>query len=363
MKIHSFNISRSLTKMVCIPSLLIFLSFNSRAEDLRKIVDLTGYWKFSIGDDSEWSDPKYDDANWDKIKVPDRWENQGYNDYNGYAWYRKQFNFSNYTKDQPVYVVFGRIDDADEVYFNGNLIGKMGKFPPEFETAYNLRRRYLIPPELINQNGQNTIAVKVYDSYLEGGIIDNPVGIYVDEDNTLVDCLLAGKWKFKCGDNKDWSSVEFKDDDWKQINVPDAWENEGYNDYDGYAWYRKEFKMPVNLIGKELYLSLGKIDDYDYVYLNGTLIGKVFDLKKDGDYKRKGYEYNARRVYKIPENILKNDGLNIIAVRVYDQGLAGGIYEGPIGIMTKSNYKEYRNKYYQNQSFWDYFFEEFVEDK
>jgi hypothetical protein len=344
-----------------IPVLIMYLTFchDLHAEDLRKIVDLSGYWYFSVGNDQQWANPNFDDTKWDKIRVADKWENQGYNDYNGYAWYRKQFNMVDFPKKEPVYIVLGKIDDADEVYLNGKLIGKMGEFPPNFKTAYDQRRRYLIPSELININATNTVAVKVYDTYLDGGIVDGPVGIFVDEDNSYLDLALAGKWKFRCGDNIEWASPVYNDDSWPMIDVPDAWENQGYPDYDGYAWYRKTFQLPSNLLGRQLYISLGKIDDYDYVYINGTLVGSVYDLKKDGDYRRKGFEFNARRLYKIPTDLLKSGNSNTIAVRVYDKMLRGGIYEGPIGIMTEPNYKKYRNKYYENQSFWDSIFEEF----
>ena len=83
-----------------------------------------------------------------------------------------------------------------------------------------------------------------------------------------------------------------------------------YN-YDGYAWYRVKFRVPQNFATGELYLSLGKIDDIDDVYLNGKFIGSVYDLKKDAEYRRSGWEYNARRLYKIPDGLLNRDGLNI----------------------------------------------------
>jgi len=330
------------------------------AEDLRKIVQLSGKWKFSIGDDIHWSDPKFNDSNWDEISVPSKWEDQGYNDYNGYAWYRRTFTIEPVSPEVSVFIVFGRIDDADEVYLNGKLVGKMGSFPPNFTSAYNQQRKYLIPHDYFNFSGDNSISVKVYDSYLEGGIINNPVGVYVDEDNEFLDMQITGKWKFHLGDNKQWISPNFNDRDWKEINVPQEWENQGYENYDGYAWYRKEFKVPADFKDKKLYLSMGKIDDYDYTYLNGVQIGNVFDLEKDGDYRRKGYEYNARRVYKIPDNLLKFNEVNVISVRVYDETMRGGIYEGPLGIMTEDNFKKYHRKYYNNQPFWDYIIDQYM---
>jgi hypothetical protein len=341
--------------------LILFQAFSVYAEDLRKIVSLSGNWKFSIGDDSNWANPLYDDSGWDQITVPGQWESQGYNDYNGYAWYRKTFRVSDIPAKTTLYLLLGRIDDVDVVYLNGREIGKSGKFPPDYKTAYDRERKYIIPEGCLKEDAENLISVKVYDSYNEGGIVDGPTGIYIDSDNDLLDLNLSGKWKFHTGNDKDWKSVGINDADWDAISVPSAWENEGYEDYDGYAWYRLEFKLAQNFSNGTLYLSLGKIDDLDDVYLNGKYIGNVYDLKRNTFYRGSGWEYNARRIYKIPEDLLDRNGTNTIAVKVYDgQGL-GGIYEGPIGIMSAENYHRYRNKHhstYNNRSFWDYMFNE-----
>lgn len=352
------------TKHYYLAFLIIALAFSCRAnsEDLRKITSLSGYWRFSIGDDMAWAAPSFNDSGWDKISVPSKWEDQGYQDYNGYAWYRKSFNPGTMPSNTTLYLMVGRIDDADEVYLNGKLIGKTGKFPPEFETAYSLTRKYIIPAGMLKENTDNVVAVRVYDSYNEGGIIDGNVGIYYDEEVDLLSLNLSGLWKFHTGNNKDWKTADFNDDDWKSINVPDTWENQGYSDYDGYAWYRLKFKVPSNLETGDLYLILGKIDDEDDVYLNGEHIGNVYDLRKDYQRWGDGWQYNVRRIYKIPVGLLSRSGNNTLAVRVYDgQGL-GGIYEGPIGIMTSSDAKVYRDKYHSNQSFWEYLYYKFIDN-
>src|SRR5664279_4895046 len=87
----------------------------------------------------------------------------GYNDYNGYAWYRKSFKMNDIPLNTSIYLMLGRIDDADEVYLNGTEIGKSGKFPPDFKTAYDRVRKYIIPSDLLKENGENVISVKVYD--------------------------------------------------------------------------------------------------------------------------------------------------------------------------------------------------------
>ena len=341
---------------------ILFTSQKAGAEDLKKIIYLSGSWKFSIGDNENWAKPDFNDSNWDAIWVPGKWEDNGYSDYNGFAWYRKKFTIQNVPENTPIYLILGRIDDVDAVFLNGKKIGGSGIFPPDYLSAYNKKRKYRIPLEYLNIGGNNTLAVRVYDSYLEGGIVSGPVGIYTDEDDNLLDLDLSGKWKFHPGDNKQWKNASYNDELWPKIDVPSEWEYEGYPDYDGYAWYRTTFILPSNLKNETVYLILGKIDDYDYVYLNGQRIGTVFELDKDGEYRRKGYEYNARRIYKIPAEVLKQNGENTLAVRVYDDRLRGGIYEGPIGLMTEKNCHLYRRRHYESRPFWDYIFEEFFID-
>ncbi|NBC82381.1 MAG: hypothetical protein GVY19_03270 [Bacteroidetes bacterium] len=160
---------------------LFIVSCTSR--DLDYIIDLSGTWKFTVGDNPDWAAGSFEDKNWDNIQVPSSWEQQGYRNYNGYAWYRKKFNMSNIPEQEQLYLTLGRIDDADEVYLNGVLIGSYGSFPPHFESAFDVSRIYHIPQDLIRTYGKNTIAVRVYDSHLAGGIIDGKVGIGLNTGN------------------------------------------------------------------------------------------------------------------------------------------------------------------------------------
>ena len=361
--INTLIMKKIIRKLLTFFMLFIILCLSASAEDLRKIVSLSGLWKFSIGDDSKWANPSYDDSGWDQITVPGKWEEQGYNDYNGYAWYRKTFKVNDIPEKTIIYLMLGRIDDADVVYLNGKEIGRNGTFPPNFVTAYDRLRKYVIPADCLKEGSDNVISIKVYDTYADGGIVEGPTGIYYDEDNELLSLNLDGSWKFQTGDNKSWKAPESNDETWKTINVPSTWESQGYEDYDGYAWYRLKFTLPANIDKGELYLSLGKIDDIDDVYLNGEHIGNVYDLRRRSYY-NSGWEYSMRRTYKIPETLLNRNGSNTIAVRVYDgQGL-GGIYEGPIGIMTADNYHIYKKKHHSDSfnsfsygSFWRYVFD------
>ena len=329
-------------KLSCFSTLIILFVFgqNVPGQDWEKFVNLKGYWRFSIGDDLNWSKTSYNDDNWEEIKVPSPWENEGFHGYNGYAWYRKHFEFRGEIPSNVIYLSLGAVDDVDQAYVNGNLVGSTGSFPPNYHTAYYAYRKYPVPAQYLNKNGDNVIAVRVYDSELQGGIVKGDIGLYVSE-GLITNINLEGQWKFKTGDNKKWKENSFNDKDWDSIVVPGFWESQGYNDYDGYAWYRKTVKIPNDFKNKKLVLVVGKIDDLDEVYLNGELIGSTGTMKDNPDENKFSQEYAQFRGYYIPDGLIKINEDNLIAIRVFDGWKDGGIYEGPVGLITQKDYIKY----------------------
>ncbi|NJK86114.1 MAG: hypothetical protein HC906_09245 [Bacteroidales bacterium] len=179
------------------------------------LINLSGNWKFSIGINEEWVSPKFDDSDWESIKVPSPWEDQGFYGYNGYGYYRKNVVIPSANKGRMLYAVLGYIDDVDEVYFNGKKIGSTGSFPPNYETAYNAERIYYIPEEMIRFDGSNLITVKVYDTQQAGGIVGGKVGIYGGQVAVNFNINLQNSWKFKTGDDLKRKDPGFDDSDWK----------------------------------------------------------------------------------------------------------------------------------------------------
>ncbi len=112
-----------------------------------------------------------------------------------------------------------------------------------------------------------------------------------------------------------WSGFDLNDGNWKTIRTPGLWEQQGYIDIDGIAWYRKEIYLSEEQTKSNLTLHLGKIDDSDITWINGIEIGKTDDYSKD-------------RVYTLNSNYLR-PGKNMLVVRVNDTGGGGGIYGDP----------------------------------
>jgi sialate O-acetylesterase len=318
-----------------------------------KILNLEGLWKFQIGDNPQWAQREIDDSRWDSILVPSEWENQGYSGYDGYAWYRKHFYLDKSQKRDPMYLHLGYIDDVSECYLNGTFIGYAGRFPPNFYPGDALYQLHLAPQELLLENADNVIAIRVFDLRLVGGITHKRIGLFEPQDYLRPTLRLDGKWKFKTGDRDQWRKESFDDSDWNEIRVPGLWDVQGYRDYDGFAWYRMKFKVPPDLMNEHLILLLGKIDDVDETYLNGKKIGQTGLIYPGIDKSELSTEWLELRAYPIPSSLLHIERENTLAVRVCDVWLNGGIYDGPVGLVTEKEYQEWE-KANQPETLWEY---------
>jgi sialate O-acetylesterase len=109
-----------------------------------------------------------------------------------------------------------------------------------------------------------------------------------------------------------FKETTFNDLSWGELNVPGLWENQPLGDLDGVVWMRKTITLSSADLKNKAVLSLAKIDDEDITYINGIEIGR-------------NTQYDLKRVYEIPDNILK-EGKNVIAVRIVDNSGGGGIY-------------------------------------
>jgi len=341
---------------------LVFLAITVNAavfnDNPQRVANLNGYWKFEIGDNLDWADPLFDDGRWEEIIVPSTWEDEGFPGYDGFAWYRTTFTLKPDSSTHPLYLKLGAIDDVDEVYLNGHFIGYSGGMPPNYWTwAHNLRT-YGIKNDFLNSSGENVLAIRVYDGGGLGGITwgDSHIARYPEKYIPEID--LSGTWKFKKGDQAEWKTEDFDDGSWQGELVPALWCAYGLRLYDGFAWYRKSFRLPDNLRDERLILLLGEIDDMDETYLNGVLIGQTGNMKDNSAEIR--VNHNDRwilRAYYIPGSVLHYDKENKIAVRVYDGTTYGGIYDGPVGIITRGQYLKWKNKKKPERSFFEWIFD------
>jgi len=133
---------------------------------------------------------------------------------------------------------------------------------------------------------------------------------------------LAGEWRFRTGDDPAWALPGCDDSKWDRLHAPALWDSGGYANYDGFGWYRRTFSAPAGIAAHPVLVEIGGVDDDDWVYLNGKLVGEG-----KGCYKR--------RLYRVPAGLL-HEGENLIAVRIYDGSMGGGLAVGPLTVRQES---------------------------
>jgi hypothetical protein len=143
-------------------------------------VELNGPWKFHKGDDRRWAQPGFNDSGWASVDLTPPpgsydpflgtsgfmpgWTALGNRGYWGYAWYRLQVN----VQYDPGLSAGGLelkmpndVDDAYQVFVNGQQIGEFGKFSKSgVKTYLSLPRAYALPNEI--NGGPITVAIRVW---------------------------------------------------------------------------------------------------------------------------------------------------------------------------------------------------------
>lgn len=121
-----------------------------------------------------------------------------------------------------------------------------------------------------------------------------------------------------------WYSVNFIPKNWRRINIPGYWEDQGIRELDGVVWYRREINLPSSMLNKEAMVFLGRIVDADELYINGQKVGYTT------------YQYPQRR-YKIPPGVIKK-GKNLFVIRVTNRSGKGGfVPDKPYCIFTQQD--------------------------
>jgi hypothetical protein len=142
-------------------------------------VALNGDWQFHLGDNPAWASPALDDSGWERIGVDKPWGGQTHFGYTGYAWYRRHVNFLPVAGvKSDLALLLPPISDAYEVYWNGSLIGHLGKLPPRPFYYRNLPAQILD----LGQPGAGVLAFRVWkapyfsaDSGEAGGLYRSPL--------------------------------------------------------------------------------------------------------------------------------------------------------------------------------------------
>jgi hypothetical protein len=137
--------AKRLAPLALIVLLLTFArTLRPQTADLQRdrvpMAEVTEPWRFHVGDDPRWSEPKFDDSTWPLLKPNEPWSVQGYSNYAGFGWYRFNVLVPPDARQYGLYIP--SFPDSVEVFVNGRLIAHFGRMPPQQQV-------YVIPPTVI----------------------------------------------------------------------------------------------------------------------------------------------------------------------------------------------------------------------
>ena len=145
--------------------------------------------RFLQGDDRNWAMPDVDDTSWNEIDITRQWDRQGFpQNTRAYAWYRIHVTIPQSVfqgSDQQNTLIFNlpMVDDVDECFLNGKLIGTTGRMPTNpagYFCGVDVVQDFVVDVKKdgVRLGADNVIAVRVYNRGGSGGLYNNPLRIY-----------------------------------------------------------------------------------------------------------------------------------------------------------------------------------------
>ncbi|MPM65989.1 hypothetical protein SDC9_112893 [bioreactor metagenome] len=137
----------------------------------------------------EWKNSEYDDSSWlELVKVKDSFPAK----IDGVGWYRYAVTVPADWAGRELTLSLGAVDDADETFVNGVLVGSTGSNVPGH---WALARYYTVPGHLVKA-GRNVIAIRVSDFFMDGGLQGASREKFLSAgDGGKI--MLDGPWRFR----------------------------------------------------------------------------------------------------------------------------------------------------------------------
>jgi diguanylate cyclase (GGDEF)-like protein len=139
--------------------------------------------------------------------------------------------------------------------------------------------------------------------------------------------LLDSGWSVRAGDDATWALADAGDEPgWIPVAVPGPME-EALGTYDGFAWYRRVIHLPEPLATGPLGVDFGTVGDAFEVYWNGVRVGSSGSLPP-----RFLDSPPLPGPFLVPQHALSRSegGTHLLAVRVYNEYLYGGLLGGVV---------------------------------
>lgn len=138
------------------------------------------------GGKAPWAAKSFDDSSWGVMRLPEKIQTL-WPATNGVFWFRKEVEIPSSWAGKDLTLSLGPVDDYDETYFNGKLVGS--------GEVWNMAREYVIPGKLVKA-GKSVLCIRVTDDHGDGGLYGAADQLYI-EGPVGTQIPLDGEWKVK----------------------------------------------------------------------------------------------------------------------------------------------------------------------
>jgi len=128
---------------------------------------------------------------------------------------------------------------------------------------------------------------------------------------------LAGNWQFHWGDDTRWAAPEFDDSGWEAYGVPQRWPKADMPESRQFSWYRLTLRLDQvtpdsRRADTRIGVQIGKVLSAYELYAGGEMVGGVGKLPPLSQV-----NYDRMRVFHIPAAAINDDGILVLALRVW----------------------------------------------
>lgn len=142
-----------------------------------------------IGLMQQWQNDNVNWDSWPTMMLPKPWEADALVNRDGSVWFKKTFHLTASQATQAATLRLGRIDDSDQCWINGQLVGSTYMSSGAFR-VYNVNASIL-------QAGENTITVRVRDHGYIGGMLGPDTDMRIHA--AMWQVSLVGHWHYREG--------------------------------------------------------------------------------------------------------------------------------------------------------------------
>jgi hypothetical protein len=118
------------------------------------------------------------------------------------------------------------------------------------------------------------------------------------------DVLVLGNWRSHAGDDPAWAAPGFDDSGWVSSGMPAR--EPGRTRYHGYRWYRATVDIPNGLLGRDLGVGVGPLDEVYEVFVEGISVGRFghWDPRPESPH-------NRNVCFRVPARLISGNTVHV----------------------------------------------------